>query len=345
MVTAPGVYSLSNIPKGSVNLRELLATPNSDRDVAWLRRMLQFAIELEFHTIPPYLVAMWSIKDPSSPASLFLFSIVLQEMLHMGIASNLLNAIGGHACIDAPHVVPKYPTCLPGGVHPGLVIQLQAISKPLIETVFMEIEKPENGPIAFFRGQTYPTIGAFYTAIATAFSKLCPSTVTGERQIVLTRPDFRLDAIRTVPDALAAIELIKEQGEGTESSPLYGPSPDDKAHYYLFGELYHEKALVELSPGHWSYSGDSRPFPLQHDIYPMAPIPAAGYPECRAFNEKYSEMLHELQLAWQFGGTTGSAHLANAFVVMGELGPLARTLMLTEITPGGPTMGPSFHLV
>lgn len=344
MTAAPGIYSLSDVPRGSVELRELLATPDSNRDVAWLQRMLQFAIGLEFSTIPPYLVAMWSIKDSSSPASLFLFSIVLQEMLHMGIACNLLNAIGGHAFIDAPHVVPRYPTSLPGGVHPGLVIQLQAISKPLIETIFMEIEKPENGPIAFFRGQTYPTIGAFYSAIATAFSKMCPSVITGERQLVLTRPDFRLEAIRSISDALAAIQLIKEQGEGTSSSPLYGPSADDKAHYYLFGEIYHEKALIEVSPGHWSYSGDDLPFPLPHEIYPMAPIPAAGYPESRPFNQKYSEMLHELQSAWQFGGTTGSTHLTNAFVLMGELGPLARTLMQTEITPGGLTFGPSFHL-
>lgn len=335
------VYSSKHQTARSVELRELMAIPEERRDVSWLRRMLQFAIELELSTIPPYLVAMWSIKDISAPTSLFLFSIVLQEMLHMGIACNLLNAIDGQVCIDSPDTVPQYPCCLPGGVRPGLIIQLQAISKPLIET-FMEIERPECGAIGFFQGQTYPTIGAFYSAILDAFSNLCPSDVTGQRQIEL--PAFQLYAIRTIRDAQTAIQLIKEQGEGTSSSPLYGSSADDKSHYYLFGEIYYEKSLTEISPGHWSYSGDDRPFPLPHEIYSMAPIPAEGYVESRAFDEKYSAMLHELQSAWQIGGTN-STHLTNAFALMRELGKEARTLMQTEIMPGGATFGPAFRLV
>ena len=100
------------------------------------------------------------------------------------------------------------------------------------------------------------------------------------------------------------IDLVKEQGEGTASSPLYGPNPGDKAHYYVFGELYHERLLVEESPGVWRYSGTPIPFPT--DIYPIAPIPPAGYSQSQSFNETYSEMLRELDAAWELGGDTGA---------------------------------------
>ena len=37
-----------------------------DRDSGWLKESLQAAIELELSTLPPYLCAMWSIRDPSA---------------------------------------------------------------------------------------------------------------------------------------------------------------------------------------------------------------------------------------------------------------------------------------
>ena len=54
------------------SLRMLMSIDENDRNIEWLRNMLQFAVELEFDTLPPYLFAMWSIKDLTSPASLFL---------------------------------------------------------------------------------------------------------------------------------------------------------------------------------------------------------------------------------------------------------------------------------
>ncbi len=44
MAAVFGVYSLSNVSKRSVELRELRATSDSKQDVAWLQRMLKFAI-------------------------------------------------------------------------------------------------------------------------------------------------------------------------------------------------------------------------------------------------------------------------------------------------------------
>jgi hypothetical protein len=39
--------------------------------------------------------------------------VVIEEMLHMTIAANVLNAVGGHPAIDRPDFVPNYPEDLP----------------------------------------------------------------------------------------------------------------------------------------------------------------------------------------------------------------------------------------
>src|SRR5262249_6427108 len=159
---------------------------------------------------------------------------VLQEMLHMGLTCNLLTSLGQAPVIASAAVVPKYPGHLPGSVHPTLWVELGPLSKDLVAETFMTIEEPGPGGGARFPfGQTYPTIGAFYTAIQQCIRKLPGDVFTGARQLVLTRPDFPLKAITTAGEALNAIEVIKEQGEGESGSPLYGPDAADMAHYYL----------------------------------------------------------------------------------------------------------------
>src|SRR5689334_1014219 len=82
--------------------------------VASLRRHLQWAIELEHSTIPPYLCALYSIPDGSNTtASTLIRSVVMEEMLHMVLAANLLNAVGGEPNVDHADFVPSYPAYLP----------------------------------------------------------------------------------------------------------------------------------------------------------------------------------------------------------------------------------------
>ncbi|HEX3147667.1 MAG TPA: ferritin-like protein [Gemmataceae bacterium] len=325
----------------------MLASPEEDRDLDWLKQMVQFAVQLEFATIPPYLTAFWSVKDTSTaPAPNVILVIVLQEMLHMGIVCNLLSSLGQTPVIASPGIVPKYPGPLPGGVHPTLQIELKPLSKDLIAQTFMTIEEPESGSVRFALGQTYPTIGAFYTAIQDCIRKLPGNPFTGTKQLTIARPDFELTPITCPAEAIAGLALIKEQGEGESGSPLYGPNPDDLAHYYLFGELYHEKALVQVSPNNWQYTGDAMPFPAPDEIYPMAPIPAGGYPQSLAFDKTFTQMLGQLQQAWTLGGTPGAAQLTLAQETMGQLGQLAVELMQTPVTTGSPhTMAPCFRFV
>ena len=85
--------------------------------IAWLRDALQLAIQLELSTLPPYLIARWTIKEPNTPVERSIRVVTREEMSHLGLACNLLVAIGGTPLIADERVVPRYPTKLPGNVR------------------------------------------------------------------------------------------------------------------------------------------------------------------------------------------------------------------------------------
>ena len=115
------------------------------RTVEDLRSALQQAIELEHATIPAYLSALFSLRDDRNlKVAAIIRGVVRQEMLHMALAANLLNAIGGAPLVGRPGFVPVYPGRLPGGVLPELRVTLRRCSIEQIRDVFMEIERPEH---------------------------------------------------------------------------------------------------------------------------------------------------------------------------------------------------------
>jgi hypothetical protein len=69
-----------------------------------------------------------------------------------------------------------------------------------------------------FLGKPYPTIGAFYTAIQAAFKKLEPAdfTCANQQSNGVGNGEF---PINNLADVSKAITMIKEEGEGTASSP------------------------------------------------------------------------------------------------------------------------------
>jgi hypothetical protein len=79
-----------------------------------LREHLQWAIELEHSTLPPYLCALYSIKPGTNPEAVgVITSVFIEEMLHMTLAANLLNAVGGAPKLDHAAFIPRFPTYLP----------------------------------------------------------------------------------------------------------------------------------------------------------------------------------------------------------------------------------------
>jgi hypothetical protein len=334
---------------------ELMKRPASQRDSHWLRKSLQAAVALELSTIPVYLCGLWSIQsDPSGKASGLIRSVVWEEMLHMGIACNLLTALG-----TAPQIVSgyrteiKYPSKgLPGGVRPELDVYLAGLSKEYVEKVFMQIELPEH-PLTL-AAETFPTIGAFYDAISRAFSTLNP-TLSVTNQLTTSFDDLgklSLKAISTVEQAVAAIEEIKEQGEGTDTSTEDSPYTQDYgngaelSHYYKFSEIYNEATLIQQGgpKGPWVYQGTPVPFP---QVYPMSPIPEGGYVNppgnasaaLQTFDGLFFCLLAGLQTAWADGSND---ELQQAINVMFLLQNAAQTLFTIELPDGSGVYGPDF---
>ena len=243
--------------------------PVNQHDLDWLKNSLQAAIKLEFATLPPYLCAKWSVKSRLDPVRRSIRVIVLEEMLHMALACNMLAAIGGMPEISTIQALPVYPGPLPGGVHPGLIVSLRGLSTEAAK-VFMEVEFPEHDPVVTLAAEEFPTIGAFYTAIQTAFEILQPA-LSQDRQL---EGPLGLSKIRSLDDIGEAIEIIKRQGEGSKASPE-DTGPDDLAHYYRFGEIFHGRKLrKDQTTGTWNFDGD--PVVIK-DVRPMAEVPAGGY--------------------------------------------------------------------
>ena len=110
-----------------LTIPHLLDVPPANHDAAWLRQALQWAVELELTTIPPYLCAMWSIGDATHPVHDQLYDIVIKEMFHMALACNMLTTLGATPVIASVQTAPSYPCALPGNVHPGLIVGLDQL--------------------------------------------------------------------------------------------------------------------------------------------------------------------------------------------------------------------------
>src|SRR5947209_2813813 len=81
-----------------------------------LNELLQAGVELELSTIPPYLCALYSIRPGGNEeAKLVIRSVVVEEMLHMVLAANVLNAVGGEPRVTGENA-PRYPHELPSDV-------------------------------------------------------------------------------------------------------------------------------------------------------------------------------------------------------------------------------------
>src|SRR3954447_6799560 len=96
-----------------------------------LQTALQNAIRLEHATIPPYLTALATLTGNTASvkfARQVIRDVVIEEMLHMTLACNVLNAIGGHPSITGDGFIPTYPHELPMGVAGDLVVHLKRYS-------------------------------------------------------------------------------------------------------------------------------------------------------------------------------------------------------------------------
>jgi Ferritin-like len=234
-------------------------------DAEWtlkdLREHLTGAVELELLTIPPYLCALYSIHPQTNlEAGLIIRSVVVEEMLHMILAANVLNAVGGKPNLTTgAFMPPRYPTTIP--YHAGeFEVGLRPLNEDALCT-FLSIENPsylDRAPLKPAAGAAkprimslgYETIGDFYDAVERALVELVLEH--GEEQVFIGDHGLQIGPehyyasgghaikVHELSDAIDALEQIVEQGEGKITQPPSGEKFDperDLAHFYRFNEL------------------------------------------------------------------------------------------------------------
>jgi rubrerythrin len=319
---------------------------------------LQGAIQLEHATIPVYLTALFSIKRGAmADIAEILSSIVVEEMLHLTIACNVLNAIGGRPRLNDPAFIPRYPGPLPMNINTSLTVHLGPLSLDRIRTEFMEIEEPETplvfpirAALAAEAAPTFATIGQFYSALIERITELGDEIFTGPPawQVVNEQwfPADELFAVHDVDSAVRALRLIVEQGEGTHTSPL--DAEGDLAHYYRFQEIVKGFRLVKdpSIPEGFSFSGAPITFDA-NGVWNMVTDPrgSAYRPGSRArilsdqFNYTYTSLLNALHET--FNGQPTS--LDRAMGLMFELKVAATQLISVIDETTGKQAAPSFE--
>ena len=330
--------------------------------VADLRSHLQWAIEIEHSIIPPYLCALYSIKPGYNREAVeALTSVFIEEMLHMTLGANILNAVGGAPVLNTPDFMVRYPMTLPHS-NASFNIPLARFSKSSIDT-FMKIENPES-PDALPESDRWQTQGQFYLSIEEAMKTLCEqhgeqTVFCGDpaRQITPKSIDYtgsgRIIAVYDLASALEAIDQIEEQGEGVTPKDvwdgdrdMFHPELEEVAHFFRY---------QEVMLGRFYQKGDTpatgprgKEFAVNWDaVYPMRDNPraadyAAGSPvrlKIDAFNQMYCDMLRMLHRA--FNGEP--ALMFSTRAGMRDLRTRAEELVQLPSGDGETTAGPSFE--
>lgn len=309
---------------------------------------LQTAVQLEWATIPTYLTSLYSIVDGCNQEIYNLIrSVIIQEMLHMTQSANLLIAMNESPLIDSASVTPTFPTTLPGGVLPGLRVQLRKLSLQQVYDIFMAIEVPEKTLVV-----TPPivnsnfTIGAFYGEISSCIEQLFDGgeeifdASTLPRQV--NWPWEPTAAVGTVipitnsTDAVRAINAIIAQGEGAGLLDPNEIGSDTLSHFFKFEEIVCQKQLERIDDDNYAYSGPPIPF-QSNGVWLMRDNPTTNnippdtncYTESRVFHTAYRKLLKKLQEV--FDGNPDQISIT--VELMESLQVHAKKLMWTKFNP------------
>ena len=341
-----------------------------------LRGLLRHALTLELSTIPPYATACFSIKeegqyDRSSPQIVnaepieVIRQVMVEEMLHMALAANVLNAVGGAPALDDPEWVPTYPRrLLPNGKGPQ--VRLRRFTPEQIKA-FREVERapPSIHPLKTEDCAEADTIGAFYACIIVRLNRLCADA--GEKRVFCGDPARQLRpqdyygagggviVVKDLKTANTALAKIIDEGEGADVGHragdgdwIPGEDREDVAHFFKFNEIYCSRyyqpddRLGEPPTGgdlavDWSAVWPMKDDPKAADFADAPQVLA----KVQAFNALYSDFLRTLNQA--FNGSPGL--LAESVPTMYRLKYAAQELMRIPINGKGETAGPTWEYV
>jgi len=281
---------------------------------------------------------------------------VLEEMLHMILVANVLNAVGGTPNLSHPKFIPNYPAWLPHS-DATFSVRLEPFSKQAIET-FLRIERPAK-PLTPPEADRYHSIAQFYEAIELGLRDLAAKHIfTGDASRQVT-PEYyyggggEVIAVTDLRSALLALSEIVGQGEGLHHTIWDGDQERfgevrEPAHYFRFNEIYVEQRYATDDTPTSGPSVKKLKVQWNH-IYPMRLNPKmADYPhdselwrKSYAFNRTYIALLNELHSALN----GNPKRLMQSVVRMYDLKYQAIELMKIPIGNGDMMAGPSFEYV
>ncbi|MGU7784748.1 ferritin-like domain-containing protein [Burkholderia sp. PU8-34] len=304
-------------------LADVIGSTDIDTDRKNLLEDLQQALILEHATIPPYLTALYTLAPNSGWRAVeVLRSVVVEEMLHMTLVANVMNALGGAPQTSAPTFIPAYPAPLPFDID-GIKVNLFGFSRDaVVQGCAIERPRTLRGNVLFRAHpvQTDMTIGEFYVRIQ---AKLCgfvhrygaARTFIGDPSRQVGEGFYYDGAGATFPitdqlSAQFALETIRDQGEGVSDTIWTGnreryKSFPEVAHFFRFNELlagreYQRGDTVESGPTgkplevDWGAAIPIRPNSKLED-YRDAPEILA---HAQAFNVTYWDFLRTIERAF-----------------------------------------------
>lgn len=307
-----------------------------------LRDHLHTAISIEMATIPAYLYALYSFEDQSALPPRLIRSIVVEEMLHAALSTNILLAVGGEPEWSSDRYFPNYPGELPHH-RPRIDLDLAPVSIDLVRDVLLVIEQPEMHS-APAEGDDYASLGQFYHSIETSIERMADrfdlfSDPQLERQMSdssFYRPvqfdaedSGNLAPIESTPDACDAISVIVHQGEGLSDERWADPEHKELTHYHKLLLLADGKAAL----------GSVLPVPINPRT---ANYPAELQQVSDLFNAAYRATYLALDDMFSVGGNQGTAVGRLYGLMTGVLGPVARYLVTVDLPDGG-VAAPTFE--
>jgi hypothetical protein len=222
---------------------------------------LHAAMALEHATIPTYLTAYYSIRSTTNSDAAHIIRVTaVEEMLHLTLVANVVNAIGGTPDLTRPGFVPAYPARLPDG-EDDFTVDLRPFSPEAVET-FCKIERPRKAPADDSRlvrtpddgrpllvssptveGMHFYSIGEFYEEIIEGLEQVAaadPELFSGNPALQVGPEYFysgggAVIVVSDLDSARRALRFIAAQGEGLDSG-LYD-ADGELAHYHRFRQL------------------------------------------------------------------------------------------------------------
>lgn len=345
-----------------------------DDDRRDLAEMLRAAMKIELTTIPLYATTAYTIAevgdyariDPSEVNAEPLETIrqvMVEEMLHLSLTANLLNAISGEVVLDRADAIPAYPCAiLPSGKGP--VAHLCRFSKDQVR-LFREIERapPNFDKVKGGNWRMAETIGGFYHCVERALDDIVKAH--GEKEVFTGDSTWQIgpehywgaggEMIRVTDhdSARRALAMIVEEGEGADLGGSAGDNDlipgsggaEDIAHFFKFNQiLLARRYAPDDRFGQPPSGGD-----LVTDwaaVHPMRDNPRAEdfthlpevYARMLAFDRLYTDFLLTLHSAFN-GAPDRLRDMAPTMISMRRA---AEALVRIPVNDAGETAGPGW---